>query len=115
MNLHADHIADLLDRVAALDDAPDRHHHEWFYADLARIAEDIYADVAGVAREHGYRAGHEDGYHQGHADGYQRGLADGRRNGHIDPDGTAAPRRSPATVNRHTSARPTRNGRGRIA
>jgi hypothetical protein len=37
-------ISDLVDQVAALDDAPDRTVYPWFYADLARLAADTIDD-----------------------------------------------------------------------
>jgi hypothetical protein len=68
MHTHSDVIAGLIERVADLDDAPDRARHEWFYADLARIAEDICTD----AHDDGYTAGHKDGYDAGRRDGTAR-------------------------------------------
>jgi hypothetical protein len=61
MQTQSEIIAGLTDRVADLDDAPDRARHEWFYADLARLAEDFCADATAVAYEDGYQAGIRDG------------------------------------------------------
>ena len=50
--MHAELIADFLDRVAALDDSPLRSRHAWFYADLARYAEEL-CQAAAEARDDG--------------------------------------------------------------
>ena len=67
MRLHDEAIGDLLDRVAALDDAPDRTRHHWFYADLARLAADLCDDIAA----------HPDASHDHRATRGTRPVADG--------------------------------------
>ena len=66
-------VADLVDEVAALDDAPDRNLFPWFYADLARLAADTIDDHLTNQPDN------QDAYDRGHAAGYRHGLDDARR------------------------------------
>ena len=70
-------VADLVDQVAALDDAPDRSLCPWFYADLARLAADTIDDY--LTSEPEDLAARQDAYQQGHHIGYRRGLDVARR------------------------------------
>lgn len=69
-------VADFVDQVAALDDAPDRTRCAWFYADLARLAADAIDDY--VTSEPDDKR-HRDAYQRGHDAGYRRGCDDARR------------------------------------
>lgn len=51
MHVETEEIATLVDRVASLDDAPDRALHHWFYVDLARVAAEWW-DEATDDRDH---------------------------------------------------------------
>lgn len=73
-------VAEFVDQVAVLDDAPDRTVCPWFYADLARLAADaiddcVTTDLGDLAAEQ-----RQDAYNQGHDAGYRRGRDDARRN-----------------------------------
>ena len=69
-------IAHFVDQVAALDDAPDRARHEWFYADLARLTVEAVDDLAQEIAD-----GQADAEH----DAYTRGYDAGRRGAHQLP------------------------------
>ena len=87
-------IADLVDQVAALDDAPDRRRCAWFYADLARLAADAIDDYLTSEPDDEHRW---DAYQRGHDAGYRRGWNDARR-------------RTRPTTGRHRTANRRRGG-----
>jgi hypothetical protein len=77
-------LARLVDRVAALPDAPDPARCEWFYADLRALAGEAIGDAVARELDDHTAERQEQAFNAGHDAGYQRGLDDARTRPHND-------------------------------